>query len=57
MPISPSYRAKQSPRLKTGGTVSTTGTYIPPKGGPSGPSSSSHPVVSTQKQDSVQPGR
>lgn len=56
MPISPSYRAKQSPRLKTGGTVSTTGTYIPPKGGP-GPSSSSHPVVPAQKQESIQPGK
>jgi hypothetical protein len=29
IPISPSYRAKQSPRLKS---VSTAGTYIPPKG-------------------------
>ncbi|XP_019864285.1 PREDICTED: metastasis-associated protein MTA3-like isoform X2 [Amphimedon queenslandica] len=45
MPISPSYRAKQAPRLSckpTGGsgassTISTSGTYVPPKPPPGSP--------------------
>lgn len=56
MPISPSYRAKQAPRFKptgvgagaaaptggSGGTISTAGTYIPPK-----PASGSPPLLTS----------
>ena len=44
MPISPSYRAKQAPRLKS---VSTAGTYVPPKA-----PSTSPPLVPV-KQDMI----
>ena len=44
MPISPSYKAKQAPKFKTTGLVSTSGTYVPPK---------AHPLVGQQRSTDV----
>lgn len=45
MPISPSYKAKQAPKLKsTTGLVSTSGTYVPPK---------AHPLIGQQRSTDV----
>ena len=61
MPISPSYKKTKAPKVKLQpstqsgpGVVSTSGTYIPPKGSTSPPA---HPLATEQKRLTVvQPG-
>ena len=55
MPISPSYKKTKAPKLKvtpTAGVVSTSGTYIPPKG----PSPPLHPLTEQKKLVTILPG-